>query len=165
VRVLQPRRGADLGEESLAAERGTKVGVEDLDGDVAVVAEVVGEVHRRHPAGAELALDAIALGQRRREAGEDVQCVLCGCGLRARGAVHRYCTCKGGGASQLAAPQGNGSFSSAFAPSGVTTSSTTTTRSRGDAADEEKNDAYHLAESLEDFARRRRRDAAGGVCD
>src|SRR6478672_11100413 len=37
--------------------------MEDLDGDVAVVPEVVGEVDGRHPASPELALDAVAVSQ------------------------------------------------------------------------------------------------------
>ena len=54
----------DLGEKPLAAERRAEVGVEHFDGDVAVVLQVVGEVDGRHAAGAELALDAIAAGER-----------------------------------------------------------------------------------------------------
>ena len=34
MRMLQPRRGADLGEEAFAAEGGAEVGVQHLDGDV-----------------------------------------------------------------------------------------------------------------------------------
>ena len=64
--MLQLRRGADLAEEPLAAERGAELGVQDLDGDVAVVPEVVREVDRGHAAGAELALDAVAVGERGR---------------------------------------------------------------------------------------------------
>ena len=52
----------DLAQEPLAAERLGEVRVEDLDGDVAVVLEVAGEVDGRHAAGAELALDAIVRG-------------------------------------------------------------------------------------------------------
>ena len=36
----------------------------DLDGDLAIVSEVVCEIDRRHSARAELALDAVAIGQR-----------------------------------------------------------------------------------------------------
>ena len=53
-------------QEPLAAERGAEVGVQHLDGDVAVVPEVVREIHGRHAARAELALDAIAVGERLR---------------------------------------------------------------------------------------------------
>ena len=57
----------DLAQEPLAAERLGEVVVEDLDGDVAVVLEVAGEVDGRHAAGAELALDAVVGGERRRQ--------------------------------------------------------------------------------------------------
>src|SRR5262245_48525872 len=61
--MLQPRGRANLGEKTLSTERGTEVGMEDLDGDVAVVADVVREIDRRHAAGAELPIDAIAIGE------------------------------------------------------------------------------------------------------
>ena len=61
--MLQPGGDADLLEEPVRSEGGGEVGAEDLQGDLAVVAEVVGEVHCGHPAAAELALDAVALGQ------------------------------------------------------------------------------------------------------
>jgi hypothetical protein len=70
--MLEPRRRPDLREKTLAAECGAEVGVEDLDGDVAVVALVVREEDRRHAAGAELALDAVATGERLAESSEDV---------------------------------------------------------------------------------------------
>jgi hypothetical protein len=38
-------------------------GVQDVDRDSAAVPQVLGEVHRGHPAGAELALDHVAVGQ------------------------------------------------------------------------------------------------------
>ncbi len=53
----------DLAEEPLAAQRLGQVGVEDLDGDVAIVLEVAGEVDGRHATGAELAVDAAVGGQ------------------------------------------------------------------------------------------------------
>ena len=49
-------------QEALAAERRGELGMEDLDGDVAVVLEVAREVDRRHAAAAELALDAVVGG-------------------------------------------------------------------------------------------------------
>ena len=63
VRMLQARRGADLGEEALAAERRAQVGVQHLDGDVAIVLEIVREVHGGHAALAELAVEAVAVGE------------------------------------------------------------------------------------------------------
>jgi hypothetical protein len=63
VRVLQLRREADLGEEALAADHGTELGMQHLDGDLALVLEVLGEVDGGHPALAELALEPVAVGE------------------------------------------------------------------------------------------------------
>jgi hypothetical protein len=65
--MLQACRRADLGQEPVAPERRTQVRVQDLDGDVAVVLEIVREIHRRHSTGTELPLDAIAVGERVRQ--------------------------------------------------------------------------------------------------
>ena len=62
VGVLQVGGDADLGQEAFGAEDGGELGAEDLEGHLAVVLEVVGEVDRRHAALAELALDAVAVG-------------------------------------------------------------------------------------------------------
>ena len=51
--MLQPCGRADLGEESLAAERRSEIRTQDLDGDVAIVPEIVRDVHGRHPARAD----------------------------------------------------------------------------------------------------------------
>ncbi len=56
VRVLQVGGGLDLGEEALGAQDSGELGPEHLEGDLAVVAEVVGEVDRRHSALAQLTL-------------------------------------------------------------------------------------------------------------
>jgi hypothetical protein len=53
----------DLAQETLGADHGGQFGAEDLDGDAAVVLQVVGEVDGGHAAGAELALEAVAVGQ------------------------------------------------------------------------------------------------------
>ena len=42
--VIESCGDADFMEEPLGADRGTQVGLEDFDGDVAVVLEVVGEL-------------------------------------------------------------------------------------------------------------------------
>ena len=63
VRVLEVGGGLDLGQEALGADDGGEFGAEDLDGDGAIVLEVVGQVDRGHAALAELALDAVAVGQ------------------------------------------------------------------------------------------------------
>ena len=67
VRMLQARRGADFAQEPVPAEGGAQIGMQDLDGDVAVVLDVVGEVYGRHPAGAKFALDRVAAGEGRGE--------------------------------------------------------------------------------------------------
>ncbi len=59
--MLQVRSDLDLVQEALGAEDGGEFGAEDFDGNLAVVLEVVGEVDRGHAAGAQLALDPIAI--------------------------------------------------------------------------------------------------------
>ena len=61
VGVLQPRGQPDLALEPLRSEGGGELGVEHLEGDGAVVAEVADEVHRRHAAAAELTLESVAV--------------------------------------------------------------------------------------------------------
>ena len=61
--MLQPRRRADLGQEPFGAQCGAEIRMQDLDRDVAVVPQVVREIDRRHAARAELALDAVAVGE------------------------------------------------------------------------------------------------------
>src|SRR5437763_13478905 len=63
VRMLQARRGPDLDDESLGSEHRRQLGLEHLDRDLAIVLEVVGEIDRRHAALAQLALDAVAIGE------------------------------------------------------------------------------------------------------
>ena len=56
VRVLEVGGDLDLAEEALAAEDGGELGVEDLDGDLAAVLQVFGEIDRGHAALAQLAV-------------------------------------------------------------------------------------------------------------
>lgn len=65
--VLQPGGGSNLGEETFAAERGSQFGEENLDGDVAVMSEVMGEVDGGHPAASEFAHDPIAISEGERQ--------------------------------------------------------------------------------------------------
>jgi hypothetical protein len=67
VRVLEPRGEPDLALKALGAEGVSEIGVKDLEGDRAVVADVVGEIYRGHAAAAELALDRVAGAECRRE--------------------------------------------------------------------------------------------------
>ena len=61
--MLEPGSELDLALEALRAERGGELRVQDLQGDRTIVPEIVGEKHRRHATTAELALDAVAIGQ------------------------------------------------------------------------------------------------------
>jgi hypothetical protein len=64
VRVLQPRGGRDLALEPFARHASREVGREDLEDDLPVEGRLGGEEDPRHPAAAELPLDAIGLAQR-----------------------------------------------------------------------------------------------------
>ncbi len=61
VGVLEARGEMDLGEEPLGAHGGGQLGAEDLDGDVALVLQVVGPPDRGHPALAQLPLQDVAV--------------------------------------------------------------------------------------------------------
>ena len=62
--MIQLRRDLDLAQKPLGPEQRRQIGAEHLDRHLAVVLHVVGEVHRRHAPTAELALDAVAAGER-----------------------------------------------------------------------------------------------------
>ncbi len=66
--MLEVGGDLDLGEEPVAADDGTQFGVEDLDGDLAGVLQVLGEIDGGHAALAQLALEAVAVGECRRQA-------------------------------------------------------------------------------------------------
>src|SRR5947208_2142534 len=59
IRMLKVRRDADFAQKALDAEHRAELGVEHLDGDTPLVAEIAGEVDGRHPASADLTLDQI----------------------------------------------------------------------------------------------------------
>jgi hypothetical protein len=54
----------DLSEEALGAQVGSQLRVENLYCDESIVLEVAGQIHSRHAASAELALDGVAVGER-----------------------------------------------------------------------------------------------------
>ena len=62
--MLQVGGELDLGEEALGADHGRELGAQELERDLAVVPEILGQVDRRHPAGADLAFDPVAVGKR-----------------------------------------------------------------------------------------------------
>ena len=65
--MAQPRGDLDLAQEAIRAHGVRELGLEQLDGDLATMPDVVGEIHGGHPAAADHALDAIAAGERRSE--------------------------------------------------------------------------------------------------
>jgi hypothetical protein len=72
IRVLQIRRYLYLGQESFGAQYGAELGIQNLEGNVALVADVTREVDRCHAAGADLPLDDISAGECLREFRYDV---------------------------------------------------------------------------------------------
>ena len=57
VGVLQVGGGLDFLEEPLGPDQGRELGKQDLDGDFAIVAGIVGEKYRGHAAAAQLAFE------------------------------------------------------------------------------------------------------------
>ncbi len=70
--MLEPGGEADLPLEPLGPHGGGELGVEDLEGDGPVVAEIPREIHGGHAAPPELALDGVAVGERGLERGAGV---------------------------------------------------------------------------------------------
>ena len=67
MRMLQLRRRLDLAEKALAAKCRAEIRVQHLDGDIAVVLEIVREVDSGHAASADVTLDAVPVPDRGRE--------------------------------------------------------------------------------------------------
>jgi hypothetical protein len=62
VRMLELRLDLDLAEETIGGHRADELGLEDLEGDVALILQISGEKDDRHPPPADLALDRVAIG-------------------------------------------------------------------------------------------------------
>ena len=62
----------DLAEEAVTAERGGELGKQDLDGDLAAVADVVGQIDDRHAAPPQLSNYRVLFGQREAESLERI---------------------------------------------------------------------------------------------
>ncbi len=73
VRVGQARRDLDLLQEPLDPEEGREPGEEDLQGDIAVVFVISGQVHGGHTTAAEHAAELVALGERGLKVGGKVR--------------------------------------------------------------------------------------------
>ena len=70
--MLEVRGDLYFGEKSFYSKHRAELGVEQLEGDVPVVADVAREIDCRHSARADLALDVVAVGKGSFELG---QCV------------------------------------------------------------------------------------------
>jgi hypothetical protein len=70
--MAEVRGGFDFPEKSFGTQCGGELGTEDLNGHLAVVPYIFSEVDRRHAAGPNLTLDAVAVGEGRGEAGWDL---------------------------------------------------------------------------------------------
>lgn len=71
--MLQLGGGLDLGEEALGAQSRAEIGMQDFEGNIAVVLEVVAKKHRGHTAGADFAVHGVAAGEGGIELVERVQ--------------------------------------------------------------------------------------------
>ena len=67
VRMLELRRGRDLAAEALRTQRRGKIGIEHLERDAPLMLRIPRQVHGRHPAAAQLALDRVGVADRRLE--------------------------------------------------------------------------------------------------
>ena len=65
--MLKVGRNANLAQKTLDAEYRAELWVQHLEGDTALMSQIAGEIHRRHAAVADFALDGIASNQRRLE--------------------------------------------------------------------------------------------------
>ena len=65
--MLQPGCGLDFPEEPIDTNQFRQIAMHDFDRDLAIVAEVVREIHVRHAAGTDLPLDGVAVRQGRFE--------------------------------------------------------------------------------------------------
>ncbi len=63
VGMSQSRRGGDLAEKPVVAQRGRQFGAQHLDRHRTLVSEVLSEIYRGHTANADLAFEAISVGQ------------------------------------------------------------------------------------------------------
>jgi len=68
ARVGKTGHDLDLTQESRVAYRSRQLRVQDLQSHLAIVLQVHCQVHRRHPATADLSLDRVPVGQRTTQA-------------------------------------------------------------------------------------------------
>jgi hypothetical protein len=81
VRVREPGGGGDFAKEPLDAHGRGQFGVQHLQGNVAAVLHVTGEIHRRHAAPAEFTFDGEAAREGGLQAGEELGQANSGAGM------------------------------------------------------------------------------------
>ena len=74
--MLKVGGGIDLGKEAFCPEGGGEIGPEDLERHQPVVAEILGEINRRHPAFTEQALNDIAAREGGVQTGDQIHEVI-----------------------------------------------------------------------------------------
>ena len=99
MRVLQVGGGLDLGEEPLGADDGGELRAQHLDGHLAIVLDIVGEVDGGHAARAEFPLDAVAVGKGGAEPVEGAHRAVPCSAKRRRTSVNQLSTTTGSGAA------------------------------------------------------------------
>ena len=65
--MVQACGDGNLTQESLGTECGGELGIQDLESDGTIVLQIAGEEHGPHSPAPDLALDTVAVGQRRFE--------------------------------------------------------------------------------------------------
>ncbi len=68
----QPGGNPNFAKEALGPERRSDLRAQHLDGDLAMVLEILGEKYERHPTPPQLAFDRVAVGECCLELGEEV---------------------------------------------------------------------------------------------
>ena len=72
MRVLELSSDFDFTQEAIGTQSRGQLWLQYFDGDIPIVFEVAGQVHRGHTTGAEFFFDLVFVGEGRGEAGEDI---------------------------------------------------------------------------------------------
>ena len=72
MRVLELRGDLDFAQETIRTQGCGQLRLQYFDGDIPIVFEVAGQVHRGHTTGAEFFFDLVFVGESGGEAGEDI---------------------------------------------------------------------------------------------
>src|SRR5688572_3024978 len=72
MRMLQIGGRFDFTQKAIAAQYQSQLGLQNLEGNPAIVTDISREIDRSHPTGADFALDGVAAGERRIELGSNI---------------------------------------------------------------------------------------------